>query len=85
MRLMLPDERRARLDQLVRQHKASLKGLSRFIGRGDGYLSSYLTRQVPYDLAEPDRALLARYFGVDKDTLRPTAAKSRHAGRRSRW
>ena len=71
MRLMLPDERRSRFGELVRQHKASRKGLSRLLGRGDGYVARYLTDSVPYDLAESDRDLLARYFGVEADTLRP--------------
>ena len=71
MRLMLPDERRARFGQLVDQHRASRKGLSRLLGRGDGYLARYLADSVPYDLAERDRDLLARYFGVEADTLRP--------------
>lgn len=71
MRIILPDERRARFAELVTQHKSSLVQLSRIIGRSDGYFSSYLRRSVPYDLAERDRRKLARYFGVDEETLRP--------------
>lgn len=85
--LLLPNERRARLGELVRQHKANRRDLSRFMGRGDSYLSDYLTRSVPYDLTEQDRDLLARYFGVDKDTLRPPPPKPRpRKGQyRQRW
>lgn len=71
VRLMLPNERRARLGELVAQHGANRASLSRLIGRGTGYLGRYLREAVPYDLAEQDRDLLARYFGVDADTLRP--------------
>ena len=86
MRLMLPDERRSRLAELVQQHRACRKGLSRFLGRGDSYVSDYLTRSVPYDLAETDRELLARYFGVDKDTLRPAPTRPRRNARdRAHW
>lgn len=68
---MLPDERRARMVELVREHRASRKGLSRLLGRGDGYLARYLSESVPYDLARTDREMLARYFGVDAETLKP--------------
>lgn len=75
MRLMLPNERRARLGELVARHGANCASLSRLMGRGTGYLGRYLREAVPYDLAEQDRDLLARYFGVDADTLRPRPAE----------
>ncbi|MET3712634.1 hypothetical protein ABIC65_003352 [Sphingomonas trueperi] len=78
MKIMLPTERRARLTELVRQRKACRRELSRFMGRGAGHLSNYLTPSVPYDPAERDRERLARYFGVDKETPRPTVPKLRH-------
>lgn len=75
MRIMLPNEKRTRLAELVVQHGTSRKDLSRFMGRGDGYLSRYLSGGVPYELAEDDHDLLARFFGVEVDTLRPAPPK----------
>lgn len=68
---MLPDERRARFEALAIEHDASHAELSRILERGDGYVSSYLRRAVPYDLATADRSKLARFFGVDPETLKP--------------
>ncbi|HVJ03823.1 MAG TPA: helix-turn-helix transcriptional regulator [Sphingomonas sp.] len=69
MRITLPDERRARLAALAQEHDASHAELSRIIGRGETYISRYLRRAVPYDLPELDRRRLARFFGVDEETL----------------
>jgi hypothetical protein len=68
---MLPDETRARVAELISAHRASLAGLSRMLGRGEGYMSDYLNRKVPYDLAAADRGRLARFFGVDPEALKP--------------
>lgn len=68
---MLPDQRRARFEALAAEQGVSHAELSRILGRNEAYVSSYLRRSVPYDLAEKDRRLLARYFGVDEEALRP--------------
>lgn len=68
---MLPDERRARFEALALEHKVTSSELSRILGRNDAYVSSYLRRRVPYDLAAADRNKLARFFGVDEETLKP--------------
>ncbi len=68
---MLPEERRARFAALAKTRGTSLKIISRIIGRSDGYFARYLRERVPYDLAERDYRKLARYFGVDADTMRP--------------
>ena len=70
-RIMLSDERRVRFEELAAEHRASFAELSRILGRGDSYVSDYLRRKVPYDLAAADSGKLARFFGVDPDTLRP--------------
>lgn len=70
MRLLLAHEARTRLAALAEQHRASYAELSRILGRGDGYMSRYFGEGVPYELAEPDRRRLARYFGVDEVNLR---------------
>lgn len=69
-RLMLPDESRGRIADLAATYKTSLAELSRLLGRGDGYVSDYLNRKVPYDLAATDRHRIARFFGVDPETLK---------------
>lgn len=74
MKIMLADERRARLEDLAGEQRASFAELSRVLGRNEAYVSDYLRRKVPYDLSDPDRSKLARYFGVDEDTLRPRRA-----------
>ncbi|MBO9624031.1 MAG: LexA family transcriptional regulator [Sphingomonas sp.] len=58
------DEQRAALEALMAEQGASLSELSRVIGRNPAYLQQYLKRGTPRLLAEADRALLARYFGV---------------------
>jgi hypothetical protein len=77
LRLMLPDERRARFQALAIEQGASHVELSQILGRNDAYVSSYLTRGVPYDLARADQSKLARFFGVDEDTLKPRLARTR--------
>ncbi|UYY60084.1 hypothetical protein [Sphingomonas sp. S2-65] len=67
---MLADERRARFNELASEFGNTAE-LSRVLGRGDTYLARYLRHRVPYDLEEPDRRKLARFFGVDEETLRP--------------
>lgn len=70
VRLMLPDEARARLADLVAAQATSLAELSRVLGRNEGYMSSYINRKVPYDLTHADRSRLARFLGVDPETLK---------------
>jgi repressor LexA len=48
----------------------TLAGLSRFIGRRDGYLHAYVSAGIPQELRKAERALLARYFGIDERELR---------------
>lgn len=61
---MEPDAQRAALQALIDRTGASCAALSRLIGRNVSYLQQYLTKGSPRLLAERDRALLARYFGV---------------------
>lgn len=65
-------------DQLVRENlKALIRGsdgesyssVSRLLGRNAAYVHQYMTRGTPERLDERDRKLVARYFGVDEDTL----------------
>lgn len=60
---------RSALAALIAQSGESYAALSRLIGRNDAYLQQFVTRGSPRELAERDRALLARYFGVAEARL----------------
>jgi len=66
---------REALDRLIRERREDYAGLSRLIGRNPAYVQQYIKRGTPKRLAEEDRRLLARYFGVDEALLgrRPDA------------
>jgi hypothetical protein len=66
---MEPAAQRAALEALMAEHDASFAELSRVIGRNPAYLQQYVRRGSPRALAERDRALLARYFGVPEARL----------------
>lgn len=69
---------RAFLEQLIRERGEDYAGLSRLLGRNPAYVQQYMKRGTPRRLAEEDRRLLARYFGVDEALLggRPGAISS---------
>jgi peptidase S24-like protein len=60
---------REALEQLIRERGEDYAGLSRLIGRNPAYVQQYIKRGSPRRLAEQDRRLLARYFGVDQALL----------------
>ena len=60
---------RALLDRLIRERGEDYVGLSRLLGRNPAYVQQYIKRGTPRRLAEEDRRLLARYFGVDEAAL----------------
>lgn len=66
---MDPEAQRAALEALIAENGTSLSELSRLLGRNPAYLQQYLMRGTPRLLAEADRALLARYFGVPEARL----------------
>jgi hypothetical protein len=47
----------------------TLAGLSRFIGRRDGYLHAYVSVGIPQTLRKAEQDLLARYLGVNEREL----------------
>jgi hypothetical protein len=63
-----PDAR-ATLDRLIREHGSDYASLSRLLGRNAAYIQQYIKRGSPRRLAEEDRRVLARYFGVDEARL----------------
>jgi hypothetical protein len=62
------DPRRV-LERLIRERGEDYAGLSRLLGRNAAYVQQYIKRGTPRRLAEGDRRLLARYFGVDEALL----------------
>ena len=66
---MEPAAQRAALEALMAEQGVSFAELSRVIGRNAAYLQQYVRRGSPRELAERDRALLARFFGVPEARL----------------
>ena len=60
---------RERLDGLETKHGETLAGLSRLIGRDEGYLQRFVARGVPSKLRREEIALLSRYLGVPSEDL----------------
>ena len=77
---MTDDEARAALRRLIEQRGEDYAGLSRLIGRNPAYVQQYIARGSPRRLAETDRRLLARYFGVDETVLGGPAPAERGTG-----
>lgn len=72
----MSDDARANLKRLTNERRESLAALSRLIGRNEAYLQQYVTRGSPARLDERDRAILARYFGIDEAVLGGPAARA---------
>ena len=66
---MAEEDGRAALARLIEERGEDYAGLSRLIGRNPAYVQQYIKRGSPRRLAEADRRLLARYFGVDEASL----------------
>ena len=66
---MADEDDRAALRRLIETRGEDYAGLSRLIGRNPAYIQQYIRRGSPRRLAEHDRRLLARYFGVDEALL----------------
>jgi phage repressor protein C with HTH and peptisase S24 domain len=60
---------RAALAALVAERGEDYAALSRLIGRNPAYVQQFIRRGTPKRLAERDRAMLARYFGVPETWL----------------
>ena len=66
---MDPLEQRQALDRLIKANGDDYMSLSKLIGRNAAYLQQFMKRGTPLKLAEKDRNILARYFGVDESLL----------------
>ena len=74
---------RAALARLIAERGEDYAGLSRLLGRNAAYIQQFIKRGTPRRLAEADRRVLARYFGVDESALgAPEAAPGSGAGLR---
>jgi repressor LexA len=69
------DDARAALIRLSAARGESLAELSRMLRRNAAYLQQFVQRGTPRRLAEDDRRLLARHFGVDELELGGPPAK----------
>lgn len=92
LELVTPEQVRATLEKLVEQHGEGLAGLSRMIGRSDGYLSRFIEGGSPATLLPKDRLLLAKYFRIDErflgagdDDARPPWSPPKPEAKRKRW
>lgn len=64
----MEDARKA-LDDLIQQRGHNYSSISRLLGRNAAYIQQYIRRGSPRQLDEQDRAVLARFFGVDEKVL----------------
>jgi len=76
---MADEESRAALQRLIAERGEDYAGLSRLLGRNPAYIQQYIKRGSPKRLAEADRRLLARYFGVEEALLGGLEAAPRRA------
>lgn len=60
---------RERLAQLIDKSGEGCASVSRLIGRNPAYIQQFIKRGVPRRLAELDRRLLARHFGIAEALL----------------
>ena len=77
---MADQQARAVLQRLIEERGEDYAGLSRLIGRNPAYVQQFIKRGTPKRLAEWDRRLLARYFGVDEALLGAPPAENRGSG-----
>lgn len=60
---------RSNLDRLIAEHDEDYASISRLIGRNAAYIQQFIHRGSPRRLAERDRQVIARYFGIDERLL----------------
>lgn len=66
---MAEADAREALERLIEERGEDYAALSRLIGRNAAYVQQYIKRGTPKRLAEEDRRILARYFGVPERVL----------------
>lgn len=63
------EDSREALERLIQEQGVSYTGLSRLLGRNVSYVQQFIRKGSPRQLDERDRAILARFFGVDEQVL----------------
>jgi len=71
------DDARRALEELIQKRGCNYSEISRLLGRNAAYIQQFIRRGSPKQLDEQDRAVLARFFGVDERVL---GAPARSAG-----
>lgn len=66
---MAETDAREALERLIEERGEDYASLSRLIGRNAAYVQQFIKRGTPRRLAEADRRILARYFGVPERLL----------------
>jgi hypothetical protein len=67
--MMVNADPRDELERLARAHGDDYAALSRLVGRNPAYIQQFIKRGSPRRLPERERAILARYYGVDACVL----------------
>ncbi|WP_241213420.1 phage repressor protein [Sphingomonas sp. ABOLE] len=62
-------------------HRLTYAQLSRILGRPDGYIARHIREQIPYELAQAERARAAEFFGVPGPYLDAPPRKSERQAR----
>src|SRR5438045_3044044 len=70
---------RETLERLIRERREDYASLSRMLGKNSAYIQQFIKRGTPRKLAERERAMLARYFGIDEQLLGGPAYDDRQA------
>ena len=74
-----PDARAA-LERLIADNGDDYAGLSKLAGRNAAYIQQYIKRGTPKKLPERERAILARYYGVDEKLLGALESVAQRSG-----
>jgi hypothetical protein len=65
------------LNYLIATQGESYLSISTLLGLNPAYVQQYIKRGSPRKLDEDDRRVLATYFGVDEDMLKPSNSEFR--------
>ena len=74
-----PDARAA-LERLIADNGDDYASLSKLVGRNAAYIQQYVKRGTPKKLPERERAILARYYGVDEKLLGAPESVAQRSG-----
>jgi Peptidase S24-like len=79
---MIQNEPRLVLDRLITENGDDYAGLSKLVGRNAAYIQQFIKRGTPKRLGEQERAILARYYGVDESVLGALPVTGKNKGLR---